>query len=339
MEKVKIGIVGLGRLGKIHARNLAERVPGVKLCSACSILQSELDFAKSELGVQNLYTNYDEMIAQADMDAIAIVTTSGLHCSQLAKALDAGKHVFCEKPLGVSIEECHVAEKAVEAHPEKVFMLGFMRRFDPSYVYARKKIDEGTIGEPYLVKATGVDPLKFIDGALKFAGTSGGLFIDMAIHDIDLMRWFLHSEASTVYAIGDSFAFPQFEKMGDAEAGCALFKFANNAMGMIHTGRTAAHGYHIETEIVGTKGAIRISPVPQKNLAILYTEQGVVTECVEAFPERFDEAYLAEMKEFIACIREGRKPEVTVYDGTRSTQVAYAATESFKDGSLVKISY
>ena len=339
MDKLKLGIVGLGRLGKIHARNIAERVPGAELTAACSLFQNELDFAKNELGVKELYTDFDEMLANADIDAVAIVTTSGMHCEQIAKALNAGKHVFCEKPLGVNIEECLKAEKVVEAHPDKVFMLGFMRRFDPSYIYAKEKIDAGLIGEPYLVKATGVDPIKGIEGFLKFAATSGGLFIDMAIHDIDLMRWFLGSEASSVYAIGSNKAYPQLDEIGDAEAGCALYKFENGSMGIIHTGRTAAHGYHIETEIVGTKGSIRISPTPQKNLAVLYTNDGVVTECVEAFPERFEQAYLEEVCEFVRCVREGRKPEVKVSDGTKATRVAFASTESFKTGELVKIEY
>lgn len=337
MKQLKTGIVGLGRLGKIHAGNLAYRIPGCTLTAACSLMQHELDYARDELGVQDTYNNFDDMLKNADIDAVAIVTTSGEHCRQLTAALDAGKHVFCEKPLGVTVNECLAAEKAVEKHADKVFMLGFMRRFDPSYVYAKMKIDEGSIGEPYLVKATGVDPLKFIEGSLKFAGTSGGLFIDMAIHDIDLMRWFLGSEPKTVYALGGNFGFPQFAEVDDAEAGCALYKFENGAMGTIHTGRTAAHGYHIETEIVGTKGSIRISPVPQKNLAILYTDQGVVTECVEAFPERFAEAYLAEMQEFVRCVLHDRKPDVTVYDGTRSTEIAFATTESFKTGALVQI--
>ncbi len=339
MEKIRIGIAGLGRLGKIHAQNLAFHIPGSELVSACSLADSELDYARNELGVQSCYKDFSEMIEKEKLDAVAIVTTSGMHCSQLALALDHHLHVFCEKPLGISIDECRQAEKSVEAHPDKVFMLGFMRRFDPSYVYAKRKIDAGEIGEPYLVKAAGVDPLKYIQGALKFAGTSGGLFVDMAIHDIDLMRWFLKCDAETVYALGASYGFPQFAEMGDAEAGCALFKFQNNKMGFIHTGRTASHGYHIETEIVGTKGAIRISPVPAKNLAVLYNEHGVVQECVEAFPERFADAYRLELTEFINCIRENRKPDVTVYDGTKSAQIALAATRSFKEGTLVHIEY
>lgn len=339
MQKVKIGIAGLGRLGRIHAKNLSENIPGALLTAACSLAESELDFARRTLNVKDCYTNFEEMITNADLDAVAIVTSSGVHCKQLSFALDAGLHVFCEKPLGITVEECRLAEKAVEKNPDQVFLLGFMRRFDPSYIYAKEKIASGAIGTPYLVKATGVDPLKFIESGLKFAPTSGGLFIDMAIHDIDLMRWFLRSDPATVYAIGSSFGFPAFTEFGDAEAGSALYKFENGAMGYIHAGRTATHGYHIETEIVGTKGTIRISPVPQKNLAVLYNENGAVTECVESFPERFAEAYKNEMNYFIDCIRSGEKPAILVSDGTRSTQIAFATTQSFRQGELVEIQY
>ena len=237
MEKVKVGIAGLGRLGKIHAQNLAHNIPDAELTAACSLLESELDFARKELNVSDCYTDFNEMLLKADIQAVAIVTTSGAHCRQLTSALDAGMHVFCEKPLGVTVDECFQAEKSVEKHPNKIFLLGFMRRFDPSYVYAKNKIDEGAIGDPYLVKATGIDPLKYIEGALKFANTSGGLFIDMAIHDIDLMRWFLKSDPENVYAVGSSYGFPQFAELGDAEAGCALYKFQNGLMGVVHVGR------------------------------------------------------------------------------------------------------
>lgn len=202
MEKVKVGIAGLGRLGKVHANNIAYKIPNAELTAACSIMPAELEYAQKELGVKDVYTDFDEMLAKADIDAVAIVTTSGLHCSQIAKALDAGKHVFSEKSLGVNVEACKQAEVAVERHPELSFFLGFMRRFDPSYAYAMEKIKAGLIGEPYMVKATGIDPEALVQGAIRFAPTSGGIFIDMAIHDIDLMRWFLGEDPVEVYASG-----------------------------------------------------------------------------------------------------------------------------------------
>lgn len=262
VKKVKVGIAGLGRLGKVHAHNLAYKIPNAMLKAACSIVPEELEYAKKELGVTDVYTDYREMLKDGDLDAVAIVTTSGEHCWQIAAALDAGKHVFSDKPLGVTVEECRLAEAAVERHPEAVFFLGFMRRFDPSYAYAKKKVEEGAIGIPYMVKATGIDPEALVQGAIRFAATSGGIFIDMAIHDIDLMRWFLGSDPVEVYASGTTFKHPEFVEAGDDETGVAMYRCENGAMGVVHVGRTAAHGYHIETEIIGTEGSLRISPVP-----------------------------------------------------------------------------
>ena len=147
MKKVKVGIAGLGRLGKVHAGNLAFKIPNAELTAACSIMPAELTYAQEELGVKEVYSDYREMLAKADIDAVAIITTSGEHCWQIEAALDAGKHVFSDKPLGVNVEECKIAERAVERHPELVFFLGFMRRFDPSYAYAKKKIEKANILE------------------------------------------------------------------------------------------------------------------------------------------------------------------------------------------------
>lgn len=339
MKKVKVGIAGLGRLGKVHAGNLAFKIPNAELTAACSIMPAELTYAQEELGVKEVYSDYREMLAKADIDAVAIITTSGEHCWQIEAALDAGKHVFSDKPLGVNVEECKIAEKAVERHPELIFFLGFMRRFDPSYAYAKKKIEEGAIGTPYMVKATGIDPEAMVDGAIKFAATSGGIFIDMAIHDIDLMRWFLGSDPVEVYATGSTFKHPEFKAAGDDETGVAMYKCENGAVGFVHVGRTAPHGYHVETEIVGTEGSIRVSPVPAKNLCMLYNNQGVVQECVSGFPERFAESYRLEMEEFINSVQNNTKPEVTVYDGTKSTQIGFATTEAYRQGGIVKIEY
>ncbi len=339
MNKVKVGIAGLGRLGKVHANNIAFKIPNAELTAACSIVPQELEYAKNELGVKDVYLDFKEMVSKADIDAVAIVTTSGEHCWQIEYALDSNKHVFSDKPLGVTVEQCKQAEKAVKRHKDLTFFLGFMRRFDPSYAYAKKKIEEGSIGTPYMVKATGIDPESLVEGAIKFAPTSGGIFIDMAIHDIDLMRWFLGSDPTEVYALGTTFKHPEFKAANDDETGTAMYKCKNGALGFIHVGRTAAHGYHVETEIIGTEGSLRVSPVPSKNLCMIYNKEGAVQECVSGFPERFKESYLLEMQNFIDCIQKGEQPNVTVYDGTKSTQIGFATTEAYRTGKIVKISY
>jgi len=337
MRKIKIGVVGLGRLGKKHAENVAFRIPNAELTAVCSIKEEEVLQAKNEWGILHGYTDYYEMIQNEELDAVLIASSSGEHCRHIEAALKAGLHVFCEKPLGINLEECEAAEKAVEAYADKVFMLGFMRRYDASYHYAKKKIEEGNIGTPILVRAYGLDPENLVEGAIRFAKTSGGIFLDMAIHDIDLARWYLASNPINVYAIGGSYVHKEFEEFGDCDNACALMQFENGSMAMLYSGRTAPHGYHVETEIVGTKGTLRVSAVPQKNMVTIYDQNGAVQECVSGFLERFEQAYLNEVQEFVNCILENRKPEVTVYDGTLSTKAAYAATESFRKNQLVRI--
>ena len=310
MKDIKVGIVGLGRLGSVHAQNLAFKIPGCKLVAACSLEQKELDWAKDYLKVEYTTTDYKKMVDEADIEAVVIVSSSPEHCWMIEYALDAGKHVFTDKPLGCSLEECKRAEAAVERHPDKLFFLGFMRRYDPSYADAKAQIDAGHIGKPYLVKATGLDPEALVESCIKFSKTSGGIFIDAASHDIDLMRWFLGGEVTEVYAAGTNFKHPEFAENGDTE-----------------------------TEIVGTEAHIRVAGVPWKDRVMVYDQYGARQEIVENFPQRFAEAYLLEMVDFIDCIQKDRKPELTVYDGTKATLVTYAITDSFHTGKPVSVKY
>lgn len=339
MKKIKVGIAGLGRLGKVHAQNIACKIENAELVAACSIVPSELEYAKKHFGIKDVYSDYKDMLAKASIDAVVIVTTSSEHCWQIAAALDAGKHVFSDKPLGTTVKECRLAEAAIKRHPKAIFFLGFMRRFDPSYTYAMEQIKAGKIGTPYMVKATGIDPEALVEGAIKFSPTSGGIFIDMAIHDIDLIRWFLGNDPIEVYAAGTSFKHPEFQKSNDDETGVAMYRCQNGSIGIVHVGRTASYGYHVETEVIGTEGTLRISPVPEKNLCHIYDKYGVRQECVGSFPERFANAYLLEMQNFINCIKDNVQPDVNVYDGTKSTQIAFATTESYKKGVAVPIKY
>ncbi|WZL72095.1 inositol 2-dehydrogenase [Clostridiaceae bacterium 35-E11] len=337
MQKVKIGIVGLGRLGRKHAENIAFRIPNAELMAVCSIIEEEVKEVMKAWHIPYGYTAFSEMIKNQELDAIFIASPSAEHCQQIADALDAGFHVFSEKPLGTTLEECKLAEAAVEKHPDKIFMLGFMRRYDPSYAYAKKKVAEGVIGKPILFRGYSQDPESAIEGAIQYAGHSGGQFIDMAVHDIDLARWFLESEAKTVFAVGGCYAHPEFAQYQDGDNVSALIQFKNETMAFLFAGRTAPHGYNVETEIIGTKGILRIGAVPQKNLVEILDEQGVRKECSQNFLERFEQAYIDELQEFVDCIIENRRPDVTVYDGTRSTVIAYAATDSFRENKLIRL--
>ena len=337
MSDVRIGIVGLGRLGKRHAGNLRFRVPGADLRAACSVVQEELNWARKELGISKLYSSYSEMLKDEELDALFLVSSSSVHAEQIIAGLRAGKHVFSEKPMGVNVEECEAVEEAVKQHGDLHFQLGFVRRFDPSYAYAKQKIEEGAIGKPFMVRSQTVDLDEYAEFQISFVPSSGGIFMDMNSHDIDLARWFLGSEVKSVYAIGGSYAHPGFDEVNDADNAVTVMKFEDNTMAVISASRTAFHGHDTHTEITGTKGILKIGLTPAKNRVEIFDGHGARTECVKDFYERFQEAFLAEAQSFVTGIINGKKPTILASDGTMATKVGFAMTTAFKEGKVVRL--
>ena len=339
MGKIKFGVAGLGRLGCIHAQNIATNIPGSELVAACSILPDELDYAKEQWGVTETYSSYEEMVSSPNLDAVAIVTPSGFHLEQIELALKAGLHVFCEKPIGLDAAKIKETMKVIENHPKQVFFLGFMRRYDESYQYAKERIRQGEVGEITIIRCYGIDPGSEMEEFVKFAtaSDSGGIFADMSIHDIDLVRWFTGSEVKRVWALGNNIAYPQLDAVGELETGVAMLEMKNKVIVLLVAGRNAAHGYHVETEIIGTKGTLSLAHHPEKNRVTLFNQHGIVRPTSQNFPERFKEAFVNEMKEFVNCINEKRQPEVSANDGLQSTIVANACKLSWEKGELVAL--
>lgn len=277
------------------------------------------------------------MIEHADIDAVWIASSSVYHAPQMLAALDRGLHVFTEKPMGVTLDECTTIEKAVAAHPSQVFLVGFVRRFDPSYRYAKNLVDSGAIGRPFLVRSQTCDLNEYAEFQLEFVKTGGGIFLDMNVHDIDLARWFIGSEIAYVHAVGGSYVHPGFSELGDADNTVCIATFESGAMAVLSASRTAFHGHDTHTEIVGTKGILKIGTTPRKNRVEIFDAAGARTDCVRDFYERFEEGFIAEAREFVACISEQRSSEILPRDGTAATRVGMAMTESFKKGTIVKI--
>jgi myo-inositol 2-dehydrogenase/D-chiro-inositol 1-dehydrogenase len=337
MNKVKLGIAGLGRLGKRHAEDIAFRIPNAELTAVCSIIKSEVDAVVSDWGISQGYTEFEKMLENRDLDGILIVSSSTEHCRQAVAALDAGFHVYCEKPLGLNIAECKEVEKAVERHPDKVFSVGFMNRYDRTYQDAKKKIDEGYIGTPVFLRAYRLDPKKYVQSSIAFSNKSGGLFFDVLIHDMDIARWFLKSEPVQISAAGGCFAYKEFARFDDIDNGSIHMQFANGAMAVFYTGRTSAHGYHVETEIIGTEGSLRIGPLGDQNAVTVYQNNGALKEFNGWFIERYSDAFLNEKQEFVDCIQQNRKPEVKVYDATRATEIIFAANKALRSKQVVRL--
>lgn len=337
MKKLKIGIIGVGRLGYEHACNIANRVPGAALTAICDGNFARAKEVAEELNVDRVYSDPAQLCADPEVEAVAIVTNTASHPEMIRIALEAGKHVFCEKPLADTPEKCKEVEKIVEAHPELVFMLGFMRRYDHSYRVAKQKMERGDIGSVILVRCYSQDPVAIIKGTLEYAPRSGGQFIDMSIHDIDLIRWLTGSEPKKLWAIGGCFEFKQYKDWDDGDNVSCLMQCENDAMAFMFAGRAAAHGAHVETEIIGTRGTLRIAGVPADSLVEVMSEHGVCRECYQDFISRWHDAYVTEMEEFCDCVAKGRPGSPNVYDGTKSTEIAFRCKESFLSGEMLTL--
>nr|WP_302650406.1 Gfo/Idh/MocA family oxidoreductase [uncultured Agathobaculum sp.] len=337
MKKLKIGIIGVGRLGYEHACNIANRVPGSELVA---IADKNFDRAKQvaeELGVTAVYQDPKALCEDPNVEAVAIVTNTDSHVDMIKLAMDANKHVFCEKPLADTVEKCKKAEEIVAAHPDLIFMLGFMRRYDHSYQIAKKKMENGDIGDVILVRCYSQDPISIIEGTLEYAPRSGGQFIDMSIHDFDLIRWLTGSEPKKLWAIGGCYEFKQYKDWDDGDNVSGLMQMENETMAFFFAGRAAAHGSAVETEIIGTRGTLRISSVPTDSLVEVMSKHGVCRECYQDFLTRWHDAYVTEMEEFCDCVATGRKATPGVIDGTQSTKIAFRCKESFLKNELLTL--
>lgn len=339
MTKIKIGQVGLGRLGRVHANNIVKHLPQAKLYAVASVVSEELNYAKESLGVPFTYHSFSEMIENEALDAIVIASPSGFHTVQITQALNKGLHVFSEKPLGLEMSSIQEVVETINKKPSQVFQLGFMRRFDDSYRYAKQLVDNKALGELTAIRCYGIDPTEALPSFINFAknAASGGLFLDMSIHDIDLIRWFTQSEFKTVYALGHNIAAPELNACQELETGACLAELDNGVIAYLLAGRNAHHGYHVETELMGTKGMLRIGNAPEKNLVTLYDEHGVVRPTSTHFPERFKQAFVNELQAFIDAIIQNKSASVSGIDGLKSTEVAIAMQKSYDEKSIIQL--
>ena len=337
MKKIKVGLVGLGRLGKKYAENIAFNIRNAELVAVCSVSEEELHWAKETIGVEHVYRDYDALLQHKGLAAIFVVSSTSMHATHLIKALEAGLHVFSEKPLATSVEDCLKVEAALPKFPNQIAVVGFVRRFDKSYRYAKDKVDAGAIGQPFLVRSQTVDKDSLAGFMMEYVGNSGGIFHDFNVHDVDLARWYLGSNVKAVWAIGGAFKYPGFAEAGDADNVMTTCQFENGTMAVINASRTAMHGHDTYTEIVGTEGSLRIGRPASLNRVEIYDQHGVRKECVSTFWDRFEEAFLLMAKDFIDCVQEGRQPELQINDATEATRATEAFTASFKSNQLQQV--
>ncbi|MCD9023574.1 inositol 2-dehydrogenase [Cohnella silvisoli] len=333
-RQIRIGIIGAGRIGKIHADNL------LRLQQAEVVAVSDL-FAGPELeewavarGIQSIMKDSGAIIANPDIDAVFICASTDTHVPLIKQAALAGKHIFCEKPISMDIRQ---TEEAVEAARQAGVMLqiGFNRRFDHNFKRIREHVQSGTIGEPHVIKITSRDPNPPHPDYIK---VSGGIFMDMMIHDFDMARYVSGSEIEEVYAQGNVLINPVFAEYGDVDTAIVTLKFENGALGVIDNSRQAAYGYDQRMEVFGSKGNVAVAN-DHPNTAEISTAAGVYKDNpLHFFLERYNEAYIEETQLFIDCILNGKPVPVDGQDGLQAERTALAAKLSMRLKRPVKVS-
>ncbi|MFP4212351.1 MAG: Gfo/Idh/MocA family oxidoreductase [Alkalispirochaeta sp.] len=334
---VRIAIVGLGRLGLEHARNLHYHVTGADLVAVCSVRQEEIDRVTAEIPVELATLSYDELLKWGKFDGLVIATTSGVHAEQVVAAVDAGvKKIYSEKPIGMDMDEVWKITNTVRDAGNVMFQVGYNHRFDADLNAAREALRSGKIGKPVFLRIVSRDKTLDRDFLMRFSPSSGGLVSDMMTHDYDTARWLLDSDPVRIFGLGGVYHFDGLEEIGDIDNAVILMEFANGTMVQLESSRNAAYGYHAPAEIFGTTGAIQMGNVPRKKRSVYYGADGATEELHQSFFEYWQPTYRAELTDFVACIAEGRTPRVGLEDGFKAVEWAFAAAEAVREKKVVE---
>jgi len=332
-NRLNVGVIGLGRLGVVYARDLAQRVPNARLVAVADHQPDRAAQFAADHGVPKAYNLHQDLLADKEVDAVAVVTPTSTHKAVVIDAARAGKAIFCEKPLSLSLADAIEMAQVVDS-TGVFFQAGFQRRFDAGYLAAQRKIDEGSIGTPVVLTSTSRDPsrppLEFCDPKM-----SGGLIADMGIHDFDVARMYM-GDVKTVHAIGGALAYPEMKTIGDIDNAIVNMVFENGTLGVVHLSRNAVFGYDIRAEIWGTKGSIQIG-YHRHTPILLMTQEGISHDVVPHFMQRFESAYLAQIQNFVDTVLSGGKPAIGCADAIAALKISVAATKSLAEGKPIDV--
>lgn len=334
MAVIGIGVVGLGRMGQVYATHVARLVEGAALVAVADpSTAATSQFSARVPGVQ-VYADYRDLLARSDIAGVIVASPTSTHHDVVIAAAQAGKAIFCEKPtsltLGTTDEMIAAVEKA-----RVLFQVGFMRRFDKGYSAARRQIDDGVIGEPVTIRSIGRDPHRT---SLEFANpaVSGGLILDMGIHDFDVIRWLMGDEVTRVYAESAALVYPELRDVNDYDNAMITLRFSRGGLGNVEVSRTAIYGYDIQCEVIGSKGTLQIGYLRETPVLTL-TRAGVSHDVVPHFPQRFGPAYTSQIEHFVECVRRDQPPLVGAADARAALRIGLAATRSQNEGRVVRI--
>ncbi|MEA3344974.1 MAG: inositol 2-dehydrogenase [Chloroflexota bacterium] len=334
MPQVGTGIIGAGRIGRLHAEHLALRTPDADLIAIADVRLEAAEECAVDLKIPSAVRDHHELLENPDIEAVVICSSTDTHAQIIKEAAAAGKHIFCEKPIGFDLAKIDRALEAVGKAGVKL-QIGFNRRFDPSFKRARDLVAAGEIGEPHIVHIISRDPEP---PPIDYIETSGGIFLDMTIHDFDMARYLIDEEVTEVYAIGGVMVDPRIGDAGDIDTAIITLRYRSGAIGVIDNSRKAVYGYDQRVEVFGSGGRVVVSN-SKPDTAAYSNAQGVHSSPpLFFFMERYEDAYIAEMRGFIECIQQDKTPPVTGIDGRAAVVMGYAAESSYEENRPVKLS-
>ncbi len=331
--RLGVGLIGLGRLGRVYARDLASRIPETRLVAVADTNAAATDEVARQYDVAGAYTDPERLLDDPQVEAVVIASPTHTHRELVVAAAERRRPVFCEKPPALSLSETVAMKEAVE-RSGIFFQMGFMRRFDTGYAAAKRRVEEGALGTPVVFKSTSRDPHRT---TLEYADprSSGGMILDMGIHDFDLARWFM-GEVRTVQTLAGTLAYPELKTVGDIDNAIVGLRFADGRLGVVDLSRNGVYGYDIATELLGTQGTLRIGYLRETPLLVL-TKGTVAHDTVPFFMERFANAYTSQLQNFAANVRGGRPAPITIEDGIEALRIALAAHRAYETGRPVEV--
>jgi len=332
METINVALAGLGRIGKIHLKNLARNFNEIRVIAVMDVFEESREIAE-EFNVPVFVKSFDELLAVPDLDAVVICSPTDTHADYVVKAAGAGKHIFCEKPLDLSLERVKEVLEVVRKSGVRL-MLGFNRRFDPEFKKIRNLVESGQVGDPQIVKITSRDPGP---PPLTYIKSSGGMFLDMTIHDFDMARYISGKEVKEVFAKAAVKVDPEIGEAGDVDTAVITLTFEDDTMAVIDNCRKAAYGYDQRLEVFGSRGMAQAENNFPNNHK-LFTEEGISGDLpLYFFLERYDASYNQEVREFVDALVSGGDMPVDGKDGLISIALGLAAQKSIQENRPVKM--
>ena len=334
MKQLNIGIIGAGRIGKVHMQSITYNVPSAKVLGITDVFKDGLQELADKYGIEKVYEDYKEMLADKDIDAVLVCSSTDTHADISIEAAQAGKHVFCEKPVDLTPEKVKAVIDAVEKAGVKL-QVGFNRRFDHNFAHVRSLINEGKVGDLELIKITSRDPAP---PSTEYAAVSGGMFLDMTIHDFDMARFLAGCDVTEVYVNAACLVDPAIGEAGDVDTAIINLKFENGALGVIDNSRRAAYGYDQRIEVFGSLGAAMAANDTPTNVTVMNADGVTTDKPLYFFLERYMQSFRDEMIQFVDAVQNDKPTPTTGLDGLNSILVALAAKKSVAEGRAVKIS-